>query len=79
VKRALNLLVLLLLPIAALAGEAAEVLNTPKSLNLTHQIIGYLSIAVAILFTSPFEKGDLFKIILPLPLFQSGSLRRPVF
>ena len=40
---------LLLLPAAAFAGEASEVLSTPKSLNLTHHIIGYLSIAVTVL------------------------------
>jgi hypothetical protein len=48
-KLALNLLALLLLPATAFAGEAAEVLNTPKSLSLTHHIIGYFSIAVTIL------------------------------
>ena len=48
-KLALNLLALLLLPATAFAGEAAEVLNTPKSLSLTHHIIGYLSIAVTVL------------------------------
>ncbi len=40
---------LLLLPAAAFAGEATEVLNAPKSLSLTHHIIGYLSIAVTVL------------------------------
>ena len=40
---------LLLLPAAAFAGEASEVLSAPKSLNLTHHIIGYLSIAVTVL------------------------------
>ncbi|OYV16576.1 MAG: transporter, partial [Methylococcaceae bacterium NSM2-1] len=48
-KRTISLLALLLLPAAAFAGEASEVLNTPKSLNLTHHIIGYLSIAVTVL------------------------------
>ena len=40
---------LLLLPAAAFAGEASEVLSAPKSLNLTHHIVGYLSIAVTVL------------------------------
>src|SRR5664280_2380856 len=39
----------LLLPAAAFAGEATEVLSAPKSLNLTHHIVGYLSIAVTVL------------------------------
>ena len=39
----------MLLPAAAFAGEASEVLSAPKSLNLTHHIIGYLSIAVTVL------------------------------
>jgi len=40
---------LLLIPAAAFAGEASDVLSAPKSLNLTHHIIGYLSIAVTFL------------------------------
>jgi len=39
----------LLLPAAAFAGEATEVLSVPKSLNLTHHIVGYLSITVTVL------------------------------
>ncbi|MDD5410825.1 MAG: hypothetical protein PHF31_05340 [Methylobacter sp.] len=40
---------LLLLPATAFAGEVSEVLSAPKSLNLTHHIVGYLSIAVTVL------------------------------
>jgi len=40
---------LLFFPVAAFAGEASEILSVPKSLNLTHHIIGYLSIAVTVL------------------------------
>ena len=39
----------LLLPAAAFAGEVSDALSTPKSLNLTHHIIGYLSIVVTVL------------------------------
>jgi hypothetical protein len=40
---------LLLIPASGFAGEASEVLSAPKSLSLTHHIIGYFSIAVTIL------------------------------
>ncbi len=40
---------LLLLPASAFAGEAVDVISASKSLNITHHIIGYLSIAVTIL------------------------------
>ncbi len=40
---------LLLLPATAFAGEVSEILSAPKSLSLTHHIIGYLSIAVTVL------------------------------
>jgi len=40
---------LLLLPAAAFAGEAPEVLSAPQPLSLTHHIVGYLSIAVTVL------------------------------
>jgi Na+/H+ antiporter NhaD/arsenite permease-like protein len=39
----------LLLPSAVFAGEASGILNTPTSLNLTHHIIGYLSLAFTVL------------------------------
>ncbi|WP_347986038.1 sodium:proton antiporter NhaD [Methylomonas sp. AM2-LC] len=39
----------LLFPTAAFAGETLEILNTPKSLDLTHHIIGYLSLAFTVL------------------------------
>jgi len=39
----------LLLPAAAFAGEASNILSTPKALSLTHHIVGYLSIAVTVL------------------------------
>jgi len=39
----------LLLPAAAFAGEASEILSAPQSLSLTHHIVGYLSIAVTVL------------------------------
>ncbi|CAA9892845.1 Na(+)/H(+) antiporter NhaD [Candidatus Methylobacter favarea] len=40
---------LLLLPAAAFAGEASEISSLPKALDLTHHIVGYLSIAVTAL------------------------------
>ena len=40
---------LLLLPATAFAGEATDVLSASKSLNITHHIIGYLSIAVTVM------------------------------
>src|SRR5664279_2308543 len=40
---------LMLLPAAAFAGEASEILSARKSLNLTHHIVGYLSITVTVL------------------------------
>lgn len=41
--------VLLLLPTASFAGEASDALIATKSLDLTHHIIGYLSIAVTVM------------------------------
>ena len=40
---------LLLIPATASTGKASDVLNAPTPLNLTHHIIGYLSIAVTFL------------------------------
>jgi heme/copper-type cytochrome/quinol oxidase subunit 4 len=40
---------LLLFPAAAFAGEASDALSASRHLDLTHHIIGYLSIAVTVL------------------------------
>ncbi|MDD5320045.1 MAG: sodium:proton antiporter NhaD [Methylococcales bacterium] len=45
----LNFALLLLPAASAFAGEASEILSAPKSLSLTHHIIGYLSIAVTVM------------------------------
>ena len=45
----LNFALLLLPAASAFAGEASEILSSPKSLSLTHHIIGYLSIAVTVM------------------------------
>ncbi len=39
----------LLLPVGAFAGGATEVISASQALNLTHHIVGYLSIVVTVL------------------------------
>ncbi len=39
----------LLLPVGAFAGQALDTLSATQSLDLTHHIIGYLSIGVTVM------------------------------
>ena len=65
---------LLLLPAAAFAGEASEVLSASKSLNLTHHIIGYLSVAVTVLAYVAAMSEDVIELRKSKPMVLGSAL-----
>ena len=65
---------LLLLPAAAFAGEASEVLSAPKSLSLTHHIIGYLSVAVTVLAYIAAMSEEVIQLRKSKPMVLSSAL-----
>jgi Na+/H+ antiporter NhaD/arsenite permease-like protein len=65
---------LLLFPAAAFAGEASAILSAPKSLNLTHHIIGYLSIAVTVLSYVAAMSEDVIELRKSKPMVLGSAL-----
>jgi len=65
---------LLLLPLAAFAGDAPELLNTAKPLSLTHHIIGYLSIAVTVLAYVAAMSEDIIELRKSKPMVLGSAV-----
>ncbi|HEY5137696.1 MAG TPA: sodium:proton antiporter NhaD, partial [Methylococcales bacterium] len=65
---------LLLSPAAAFADEASEVLGTPRPLNLTHHIIGYLSIAVTVLAYVAAMSEDVIELRKSKPMVLGSAI-----
>ena len=64
----------LLLPVAAFAGDASEVLSAAKSFNLTHHIIGYLSIVVTVLSYIAAMSEDVIELRKSKPMVLGSAL-----
>jgi Na+/H+ antiporter NhaD/arsenite permease-like protein len=75
-RNLLKLLILasLLLPAAAFAGEATGVLSASKSLNLTHHIVGYLSIAVTVLAYVAAMSEEVIELHKSKPMVMGSAL-----
>ncbi len=64
----------LLLPLAAFAGDAPELLNTAKPLSLTHHVIGYLSIAVTVLAYVAAMSEDIIELRKSKPMVLGSAV-----
>lgn len=67
-------LLVLLLPAAAFAGEASEVLAAPKPLKLTHHVIGYLSVAITVLAYVAAMSEDVIELRKSKPMVLGSAL-----
>lgn len=65
---------LLLLPMAAFAGEASDILSAHQPLSLIHHVIGYLSIAVTVLAYVAAMSEDVIELRKSKPMVLGSAI-----